>query len=176
MMEPKPPEDGATGSSAGEPRGAERRSRSGADDVLHARARALRPWAWAALLACILAIVFIANVFLLGAATNAMRVFQASGTSESWSILLIILVWALWMVASIAVLTTFRRWLRGTFGPVWRRALRRIPRAMAAIMAIAVGAMTFLVGTFWGTSLLLLLFVSLTWGIIVAASLRPPRL
>ncbi|MBM3472265.1 MAG: hypothetical protein FJX75_03200 [Armatimonadetes bacterium] len=175
-MGSKPPTDDGTGPAADEPREAVRGPRSADDDLLRGQARTLRPWAWAVLLACILAIVFVANIFLLGAARKAMDMLQITGTSQFWSVVLIILVWALWGIVGTVVLTAFRRWLRGAFGPVWRRALRRIPRATAAIMALAVGVMTFLMGGLWSTSLAFLLFVSLTWTIIVAASLRPPRL
>ncbi|MBM3476847.1 MAG: hypothetical protein FJX75_26540 [Armatimonadetes bacterium] len=175
-MGSKPPMDDARGPTPHESREAPHGSRSAADDLLHAQARALRPWAWVILLACLLLIVFIVNLFLFGTAVQAMTLFQTSGASQFWSVVLIILVWSLWAIIGTAVLIAFRRWLRGAFGPVWRRALRRIPRATAAIMALAVGAMTFLVGSLWSTNLVLLLFVSLTWTLIVALSLRPPRL
>jgi hypothetical protein len=175
-VEPQPQDDSLGKLADGESAPGVHRSGSDADDPVRMRARALRPWAWATLLACILAIVFVCNVFLLGAAADALRVFQAPGTSGFWSVVVIVALWGLWIVAGITVLTAFRRWLRGAFGPVWRRALRRIPRTLAAVMAVAVALMTLLMGGAWKTDLVLLSFVSLTWAVIVAVSARPPRL
>jgi len=169
-----PPEDDTTG--PGDSRRGEQRPHSGADDPVRAQARALRPWAWAVLLALLLAVVFVCNIFLFGAASNIARIIQAPGTSTFWQVIFIVLVWGLWIAVGIALLTAFRRWFRQSLGPVWRRALRRIPRAVAAIMGTAVGVMTLVMGIAWHTDAALLLFVSLTWAIIVAVSVRPPRL
>ncbi|MBM3501401.1 MAG: hypothetical protein FJX74_22330 [Armatimonadetes bacterium] len=171
------PQDGSLGEPVeGESAPGDHRSGLDADDLLRARARALRPWAWATLLACVLAIVFVGNTFLLGAVADALRVLEAPGTSGFWSVVAIVALWGLWIVAGIAALTAFRRWLRGAFGPVWRRALRRIPKTLAAVMAVAVALMTLLMGGAWKADVVLLGFVSLTWAVIVAVSARPPRL
>jgi hypothetical protein len=144
--------------------------------ILRTRARAIRPWAWAALLGCVLAIVFAADSLLFGPVTRALDRLLVPRLNAFWSALALLALWAVWMAAGIAGLTAFRRWFRDSFGPVWRRALRRVPLVAAVAFGVAAGVVTMILGLLWAVSSAFAVFVSLTWALVVGLAMRPPRL
>jgi hypothetical protein len=144
--------------------------------ILRTQARAIRPWAWVALLGCVLAIVFAVDSLLFGPVNTARDRLLVPRLSAFWSALTLLVLWAVCTVTGIAGLTAFRRWFRDSFGSVWRRALRRVPVVAAVAFGVAAGALTMILGLLWAGSSAFAVFVSLTWALVVGLAMRPPRL